>query len=159
MVRPTLLFFPVSNDIKAIRTEWKKSRIRDFDQLVTITDKRLDFLMREAFAAWEASKQPQEITKVVNNGSGKRAEKTIRQTAGDPRFLELIRRCLEDRRTLQALDAPPRTEAIESEASEWARQNALRELLRRAEEEGRHGPSNVIDSNDIEAEIDNADDQ
>ena len=69
----------VSVDLKAIRREWRDSRIRDFDEAVAIELKKLVHLEREAWSGWERSQQPAESTKVSQNGSNKKAEKVVKQ--------------------------------------------------------------------------------
>ncbi len=98
----------VSADLKAIRREWRDSRIRDFDEAVAMELKKLDNLEREAWSGWERTQQPAESTKVTQDGSGKKAEKTVKQQQGNPRFLEQVHRCIAGRRTLLGLDAPTR---------------------------------------------------
>lgn len=98
----------VSDDLKAIRREWRDSSIRDFDEAVAVELKKLDNLEREAWSGWERTQQPAESTKVIQDGSGKKAEKTVKQQQGNPRFLEQVHRCIAGRRTLLSLDAPTR---------------------------------------------------
>ena len=98
----------VSADLKAIRREWRDSRIRDFDEAVAMELKKLDNLEHEAWSGWERTQQPAESTKVTQDGSGKKAEKTVKQQQGNPRFLEQVHRCIAGRRTLLGLDAPTR---------------------------------------------------
>jgi len=98
----------VSADLKAIRREWRDSRVRDFDEAVAVELKKLDHLEREAWSGWERSQQPAESTKVSQDGAGKRAERIVKQQQGDPRYLEQVHRCITGRRTLLGLDAPTR---------------------------------------------------
>ncbi len=98
----------VSADLKAIRREWRDSRIRDFDEAVAMELKKLDNLEHEAWSGWERTQQPAESTKVTQDGSGKKAEKIVKQQQGNPRFLEQVHRCIAGRRTLLGLDAPTR---------------------------------------------------
>jgi hypothetical protein len=42
----------------------------------------------------------------VQSGSDKRAEKTVKQQPGDPRFLEVVLRAIAEERALLGLDAP-----------------------------------------------------
>lgn len=141
----------VSVDLKAIRREWRDSRIRDFDEAVSIELKKLDHLEREAWSGWERSQQPAESTKVTQDGSGKKAEKIVKQQQGDPRFLEQVHRCIVSRRTLLGLDAPTRIAPTSPDGREPYHTYVMAELMRLAEETA-EGPT-VIDAAYIEQEV------
>jgi predicted transcriptional regulator len=98
----------ISSDLKTIREEWRQSAIWNYDEAVSLARQQLDLLEREAWSGYQRSQQPAESTKVVQNGSDKRAEKTVKQQPGDPRFLETIHRVIAARRALLGLDAPAR---------------------------------------------------
>jgi hypothetical protein len=48
----------ITADLKAIRKEWMKSGIRNFDEALNKELKKLDILEREAWAAWTLFMQP-----------------------------------------------------------------------------------------------------
>jgi len=98
----------VCQDLQAVRKQWRESSIRDFDAARDLELQKLDRVEREAWAAWERSQQVQESTRVVQDGSGKRAQKTVEHPVGDPRYLEQIQKCIASRRALLGLDAPTR---------------------------------------------------
>ncbi len=141
----------VSADLKAIRREWRDSRIRDFDEAVAIELKKLEHLEREAWWGWERTQQPAESTKVTQDGSGKKAEKTVKQQQGNPRFLEQVHRCIAGRRTLLGLDAPTRIAPTSPDGRESYHAHVMSELMRLAEETA-EGPT-VIDAEYIEEEV------
>ena len=141
----------VSADLKAIRREWRDSRIRDFDEAVAIELRKLDNLEREAWSAWERTQQPAESTKVTQDGSGKKAEKTVKQQQGNPRFLEQVHRCIVGRRTLLGLDAPTRIAPTSPDGKESYHTHVMAELMRLAEDTT-EGPT-VIDAAYIEEEV------
>ena len=141
----------VSTDLKAIRREWRDSRIRDFNDAVAIELKKLVHLEREAWSGWERSQQPAESTKVSQNGSDKKAEKVVKQQQGDPRFLEQVHRCIVSRRTLLGLDAPTRIAPTSPDGQEAYHTYVMAELMRLAEETA-NGPT-VIDAAYIEQEV------
>ncbi len=98
----------ICEDLKRIRQQWRDSAIRDFDAAREEELQKLDLLEREAWAAWERSQQIQESTRVIQDGSGKRAQKTVEHPVGDPRYLEQVQKCIAARRALLGLDAPTR---------------------------------------------------
>ena len=138
----------VSADLSAVRNEWKESRSWDFKETVAIELKKLERVEREAWAAWERSQQPIESTKVVNDGEGKKAEKTVKHQPGDPRYLELVHRCVASRRSLLGLDAPTRIAPTSPDGDEAYHVHVMAELMRLAEET-RDAPQ-VIDAQYIE---------
>lgn len=80
----------ISSDIKALRKEWEKSRIRNTDELIAEQFKKHQLLSREAWDGWERSKEPVETTRAIQSHGQMRVEKTVRQQAGDPRFLRIV---------------------------------------------------------------------
>jgi len=141
----------VSSDLKTIRRQWRESQIRDFDEAVTVELKRVDALEREAWSAWQRSQEPAEMTRVTSDPKGKRAEKTVRQQPGDPRFLERIHRCIASRRALLGLDAPTRIAPTSPDGQESYHAHVMMELMRLAEQ-AKDGPV-VIDADYIQRRI------
>ena len=138
----------ISRDLKAVRREWRDSRIGDFDEAVVIELKKVDRLEREAWSAWERSQEPVEATKVIQDGGGKKAEKTVRQQQGDPRYLELVQRCIAARRALLGLDAPTKISPTSADGEQSYHAQVVMELMRMAEG-AKNGPL-VIDSDFID---------
>ena len=96
----------VSADLKAIRQEWKESRIRDFDTLKAQELERLDKIERTAWEAWEQSREPEITTKASKVDGQSRAERTTKHTHGNVNFLNTVIRCVDKRCDLLGLDAP-----------------------------------------------------
>ena len=96
----------VCDDLKVIRRQWRDSTIRDFDEARAIELKKIERREREAWTAWEKSKQPAESSKITTDGTAKKAEKSIKNQCGDPRFLDQLDKCSVARRELLGLDAP-----------------------------------------------------
>ncbi|MHC4403967.1 MAG: terminase gpP N-terminus-related DNA-binding protein [Planctomycetota bacterium] len=141
----------VSSDLQAIRAEWRESRVRDFDEAVGIELKKLECLEREAWSAWRRSQHPAESTKVTQVGSNKKAEKTVKEQHGDPRYLELVYRAITGRRTLLGLDAPTRIAPTGPDGKQPYHAHVMAELMRLAEDT-RRGPA-VVDAQYIEHEL------
>lgn len=92
---------------------------------------KLEALEREAWWAWERSKQPREETQTERvDAKAARSKVSIKrhERDGDPRFLEVVRGCIEDRRKLLGLDAPTKID-VEMDIRAWARAEGLDEEL------------------------------
>jgi predicted transcriptional regulator len=96
----------VSNDLKAIRQQWRQSAVRDFDLAREEMLRSIETIKREAWDAWERSKKPQQEATVEGEAPRQKTRKRIRNQNGDPRYLEIILRCGADQRAILGLDAP-----------------------------------------------------
>ena len=96
----------VAADLKKINQAWRESAIRDFNAARDQELARLQRLEREAWAAWERSKQPSQTATVNGEAGAQTARRTVKHQYGDPRFLDIALRCSEARRQLLGLDAP-----------------------------------------------------
>ena len=96
----------VAADLRVIRRRWADARglAEDDPRLVELG--RLDRLEREAWRAWGRSRQPIETTRVGQDSRGQKAERTLRKQAGDPRYLTLVRDCIDRRCRLLGLLRP-----------------------------------------------------
>jgi hypothetical protein len=97
----------ISLDLKAVQQQWLASSIRDFDAVKAQEIAKLDHIEREALEAWTLSRQPREVT-VTKRITGKdpRYEASVRREhhpTGDPRFLQVAQRCVEQRCDLLGL--------------------------------------------------------
>lgn len=143
-----------SNDLRATKRHWRESAMRDFDELVAHEMAKLELLEREAWRGWNLSLEPAEATRVVNDGSNKRAEKTVRQQQGDPRYLEQLQRCIAARRALLGLDAPTRIAPTSPDGDESYHVHVMSKLMELAEENP-VGPV-VIDATYIQQRLEQA---
>lgn len=96
----------INRDLKAIQKEWRNSSVRNFDAARELEIRKIDLLEREAWAAWERSKKPSQAAVLIGEGSGQQTRKTMKNQNGDPRYLDLVNRCIAQRATLLGLDAP-----------------------------------------------------
>ena len=98
----------VHRDLAAIRQEWLESAIRDFDGRKAEELARIDRLEAIAWKAWERSCQDAEThyTGTETGRTGKAGEPlpdrsktwtTLKGQAGDPRFLERVAWCIDQR--------------------------------------------------------------
>jgi hypothetical protein len=102
----------ICDDLAKIRADWRDSAIRDFDMLRERELQRIDRVEREAWSAWERSQQPVQSAVVTGEDITKRTKKSVIQKYGDPRFLDVVHRCIAQRRAMLGLDvvivdAPP----------------------------------------------------
>jgi hypothetical protein len=103
----------ISYDIRTLREEWYKSRIRDFDAHVARELATIDFVQLEAEQAWFKSKEDKERKELSDTTGDKvSTRKSIKKEgqAGDGRFLEVIIRCSQERRKILGTDAPIKME-------------------------------------------------
>lgn len=115
----TLSSRTVHEDIKRLLKEYQEQRIEDTEAKVTAELARLDLVIQEAWKQWEASKEDKDIKRTRRKGlprldaDGKEDGlltayvEQVRDTAfgkGDPRYLDIILKALEQRRRLLGLD-------------------------------------------------------
>lgn len=111
----------VKDDIDALLKEWRETRIEDMDLSMQLELQRIDDLIKEAWEAWEKSKEdyqknkgvqhavpgmpesPDESSVIVTRMAQSKEEV---RSCGDPRYLELINKLLIERRKLLGLYAP-----------------------------------------------------
>ncbi len=103
----------VSDDLKAVRKQWRDSAIRDFDELRSIELEKIDLIEREAWAAWKRSQKPAQSAVVTGEGAGQRTSKSMKHQVGDPRFLVLVSQSIAQRRALLGLDVLPTAASTE----------------------------------------------
>jgi hypothetical protein len=130
----------ISVDLAKIREAWLNSAIRDFNVLRERELQRIDRVEREAWAAWERSQQPAQSAVVTGEDITKRTKKSVHQKYGDPRFLDIVHKCIAQRRAMLGLDmvivdAPPPEkltplEDLEKQRAETTAMNAIHERLR-----------------------------
>src|SRR6516162_9051891 len=90
----------VSHDLKAVQQQWLASSIRDFDAIKAEQLAKLDAVERAAWQSWKVSLKPREITvqeAVEGEHPSKKASLRKEGQAGDPRFLQVIQKCIEQR--------------------------------------------------------------
>ena len=118
----------VKKDIDSLLEEWRATRIEDLDLALQLELERIDTLIREAWEAWEKSKENYKKVKASREGvpgtpegydDDKPAEivtTKMKQASedvvsyGDPRYLEVINKLLIERRKLLGLYKPEQHE-------------------------------------------------
>ena len=118
----------VSKDVNQLLEEWRSTRIENFDHSVQLELARIDELIKEAWQAWDKSKEDyvQKSSKQKGTPSAKEEgdedekpevltismEQSAREInqCGDPRFLDMIHKLLVERRKLLGLYSPEKRE-------------------------------------------------
>ena len=100
----------VCTDLKKIQADWKESAVRDFDLRREIELQKIDRVEREAWAAWERSQKPSQSAYTTDEANQRHTRRHVKNSNGDPRFLEIVHKCIGARRELLGLDAPTRME-------------------------------------------------
>ena len=120
----------VKKDIDSLLEEWRSTRIEDLDLALQLELERIDALIKEAWDAWEKSKESYkkiknaqkgvpgapEIDEDGNEKPGQIITTEMRQNSedvvsyGDPRYLEVINKLLIERRKLLGLYKPDQHE-------------------------------------------------
>lgn len=117
--RKTYSLETVHRDVGRLLEEWSTARINDTDQRVTAELARLDLVIKEAWEMWERSKENYTKTEqrdkgapirdVNNNKLTVRSIESMKKETevrgvGDPRFLDVILRAMQQRIKLLGLD-------------------------------------------------------
>jgi hypothetical protein len=96
----------ISLDLRVVQQQWLAASIRDFDAHRAELLAKVDAVERAAWEAWARSLQQREVTLTKRiTGKDPRDEASIRRETpvGDPRFLERIQKCLDQRADLLGL--------------------------------------------------------
>lgn len=113
----------VKSDIDALLKEWRELRIANIDLSIQLELQRIDDLIKEAWDAWDKSKEDYErksdsqdvaieMEGCEEDGDGKiipvraRQKRESVRSFGDPRYLDIINKLLIERRKLLGLYAP-----------------------------------------------------
>ena len=98
----------VREDLEYVRTEWKETRIKDYDGVMARELQKIDHLETVAWTEWKRSQDPRKkkASKTVFGGNNPRTEETENEeeALGDPRYLDQVRWCIDRRCKLLGLD-------------------------------------------------------
>jgi hypothetical protein len=101
----------VTKSLKDVRAEWRETDIRNWDQLVDYELAVLNALEEEAFAEWHRSKLDAETVSEETNEHGEYKTKvSMKGQTGNPRYLDVIIKCIQKRAELLGLDKPKQIE-------------------------------------------------
>lgn len=109
----------ISKSLKAVREEWLKSTLVNFNEAISKELAKVDNLERVYWESWERSLTPFK-SKTVKAKGNPRTEEELKASAeqtlktedrnGDPRYLQGVQWCIEKRCKLLGLDAPDRVQ-------------------------------------------------
>jgi len=95
----------VSIDLKELRSRWRQSAIRDFDEAIAQELAKIDLVEREYWEQWERSKQVRLTRRNEKSGEAVK-EITIEEAGlGNPRYLDGVMSCIDRRCRLLGLDS------------------------------------------------------
>lgn len=112
----------VHKDVQQLLAEWREYRITKVDEVLQLELERIDELIKEAWIAWEKSKEDYQRKRGKRQGmpldSGNGGIETLRVEEvnedvtcyGDPRYLDVVNKNLIERRKLLGLYAPEKRE-------------------------------------------------
>jgi hypothetical protein len=100
----------ISRDLATIQRRWRESSIVDLNEAKQRELARIDELEREYWQAWQASRGEQQRSTASKTGEVNRAQITKYESAGDPRFLQGVQWCVEQRCKILGLLAAVKNE-------------------------------------------------
>ena len=106
----TLSVVTIKKDIDKIVERWREKCIIGVDRLKAAELVKLNQVEQEAWSGWAKSQKDKvkefEEEKTGTKESGSRSYTSREGQAGDPRFLDVVGRCIEKRCKILGLDAP-----------------------------------------------------
>ena len=106
----------VSRDLEEVRSEWRESALRDFDEARSQELQKIDLIEREAWSAWQRSQTPLSAAAITDGSKGQVSRKSLKHSHGDPRYLDLINKCVAQRCLLLGLTNATPNHGDESDA-------------------------------------------
>jgi hypothetical protein len=93
----------ISRDLDAIHAEWLAQAVKDRGTWVAQLLAEIEEAKKQAWAAWSKSQENAEVLRAKVRGGLQESEKITRGQAGDPRFLDLVLKCVEARAVILGL--------------------------------------------------------
>src|SRR5579872_30225 len=97
----------VSRDLDELRGAWRRQAIDDFEESRARELQKLDLIEREAWEAWERSQTPVHGAVLSDGSKGKSRRTSLKHQHGDPRYLDLVNKCIAQRCVLLGLQPAP----------------------------------------------------
>jgi len=134
-------------DVEEVRKQWREALTADYDTMVAEKIEEQRLVRREAWAGWVRSQDPTEKHRTGHDPAGRPYAWTERQgRTGEPSFMDIILRTLQEECKLRGLYAPERIDVLfKAEAEEIAREHGMtvEDVLREAQyylqQRRRHG--------------------
>lgn len=93
----------IRSDIRKARQRWIDTQIDDIGEHQQNQLAQVDHLMKEAWDAWYDSRRPQITTKTRVVAGERREDIEVKEQAGDPRYMDIIKWCVNERSKLLGL--------------------------------------------------------
>lgn len=107
----SLSYQTIKNDVDEILSRWRETLVESIDKLKADELAKINEVERQAWAEWERSKLDTSRHEEGSNDKTGCFEKDITEgRLGDPRYLEIIGKCVQKRCDILGLDAPKRSE-------------------------------------------------
>lgn len=114
----------VYRDLIAVRDEWLKDRVANYNRMQQIELQKIDRIEHAAWIGWErsllnsVSVKDEVLTADEDVVSVQKSERTTKGQSGDPAFLNTILKCSERRCRILGLDAPVKVAPTNPEGDE-----------------------------------------
>jgi hypothetical protein len=97
----------ISRDLAESRREWREEATIDVEESIVSALQKLDLIEREAWGAWQRSQTPLTAAVRTEGGGSKgvTSRSSLKNSHGDPRFLDLVHKCVAQRSLLLGLNA------------------------------------------------------
>jgi predicted transcriptional regulator len=116
----------ISRDIRHLVKGWWQSGLYDIHLARKIELDKLNALEEEYWKGWVRSCKDAETVTVRESPAGTENTTQTKGQAGDPRFLEGIQRCVEQRIKLLGLNEPENINLVNFDLDEWKKQRQAR---------------------------------
>ncbi len=87
----------VSRDLTEIRKAWLASAVRDVNEIKAKELAKIDATEEQAWKAWAKSQENAEVLRAKMRDGSSETEKISKGQAGDPRFLDIVLKCVQRR--------------------------------------------------------------
>jgi hypothetical protein len=129
----------VSYDLKRLSQQWIESSLMNIDQLKARELAKIDQAERSAWQGWEKSCQTRTKKRTATSDfeKGTRNESSVERikAAGDPRYIEVVLRCIRQRSELLGLNAPSKSDINLYTLPESQLDLIISEILKKADHE------------------------
>jgi DNA-binding MarR family transcriptional regulator len=130
----------ISRDIAAVQKEWLANRLHDLDRHKAEALASIDAREREAWAEWERSKADRSSVTTTEGGEDEKTVRRSESACGDPRYLQVLEGCVEQRARILGLFIVPREFGLGEDAVREQRYLALADRVLARLMEGEFSP-------------------
>lgn len=107
--------YTIHDDLEVIRQAWLRSTLVDFDAKRAEEVAKIDRVEAQAWEEYERSKEPGSRSVQGTGAQGSWTEDETTERTGDPRYLQVVLKCIDRRIRLFGLDAPERSMSVHLE--------------------------------------------